>query len=232
MPPPTHGISRDCTPGLPGGTSELNSILGPLRMSVQRPNKAERLGSSNLSTKTTRGSFSMPTSPGYSAAIPAPGSVPEKRRNPVGAPGACWVAATVLASGLVSGLRTAVAAAGAAERKAARTPAKTIPALDRIDANIGVCSRSRSYVPIAETLCARLHRARLHCARLHCARLHWHRSEHSHFVDIRKLAIRKPVGPLRALPLQYGRAGPDKVRVGQTKGQPSSVKRRPDPALD
>ena len=68
-PPPTAGIFSECVPGLPGGTSELKIMAAPFRMSLHRLNRSVRTFSSNFSTKTTFALFSIPTSPGYDAAI-------------------------------------------------------------------------------------------------------------------------------------------------------------------
>src|SRR5688500_4312261 len=63
----------DLPTGLPAGASVLIDIDVPLRTSVQRPNSVDSVASSNRSTNTTSGLASMPTSPGYKAAIPPPG---------------------------------------------------------------------------------------------------------------------------------------------------------------
>src|SRR5438445_6362425 len=52
-PPPTHGMLSEREPGLPAGTSELNDIAGPLRMSVHRLKSSVSVASSNFSARIT-----------------------------------------------------------------------------------------------------------------------------------------------------------------------------------
>src|SRR5262245_10091326 len=59
----------DPPPRLPGGTSDERYIDGPFLTLSHRLNVA-LIESSNISTKMTSGSFSMPASPGYRAAMP------------------------------------------------------------------------------------------------------------------------------------------------------------------
>src|SRR2546427_344255 len=66
---------RERTPGLPGGTSELNDIAEPFRISVHRLKRSRSVGSSNWT----------PITPTLSVALAATGTVPETVAPAVGA---------------------------------------------------------------------------------------------------------------------------------------------------
>src|SRR5947199_9690198 len=69
--PPTVVMRSDRVPVLPGGTSVTKDRLPWFRTPSYRAASEAIVPSSNLSTKNTSGSVSMPTSPGYLAAMPS-----------------------------------------------------------------------------------------------------------------------------------------------------------------
>src|SRR2546425_6245645 len=69
--PPIAVIRRELDAALPGGTSATKDRSPWFRTSSYRAASEAIVPSSNLSTKNTSGSVSMPTSPGYLAAMPS-----------------------------------------------------------------------------------------------------------------------------------------------------------------
>src|SRR5688572_5554082 len=67
-------MMSECLPLLPGGTSSENDCPGRSPTDSHRFHRTSSESCSKSSTNTTRGSRSMPASPGYFAAIPSDGN--------------------------------------------------------------------------------------------------------------------------------------------------------------